>query len=624
MATSKCGSFRWPIPAVIVVASLAGPLNAQFIPIYGPRPATAGVEFDAFLAPHVNRFGVAAGSTLPIQAGVGHGTFGVTWRDSPFPATVLQDLGLDYLGGTETTVLGLNDAGTAVGSITKYTPGPDYFDNGIAAVRWDTATGSATELQYLGVFNPDLAGYAEAFAINNQGTTVGTAMQFDENGFQVSYPLAVAWPAGSNVPQKLGALANGLSEVSEANAISDNGTIVGFASYFDESGQTQGFNAVVRWDSGGSPTRLNDLGRGATPVAVNNAGAAVGIATKILGPDEWSDVPVIWNPLSTAAVELPTLGTGSHASGYVYDINNAGTSVGHSGKYDNEGTPIGIRPMRWSGNVAEELPILSSDPSAYSDSEALDINNFGEAVGYSSECDEFDCAEQAVMWRADGSIVNLNSLIDPNSGWGLHRATSISDTGWITGVGRDGSNIYAQHTFFLIHVPFDPVLPGDFNGDGLWTADDINRLVAELANATANLNYDVNGDGILNFSDLNAWLVVAGTNNLPSGNPYMFGDANLDGNVDNQDFLAWNANKFMSVAAWTAGDFNADGSVDGQDFLAWNNNKFQSSDRLGTTVVPEPSEWMIICLAGGLLLWPRGSKSAVTSIHWARGSSTRR
>ena len=66
--------------------------------------------------------------------------------------------------------------------------------------------------------------------------------------------------------------------------------------------------------------------------------------------------------------------------------------------------------------------------------------------------------------------------------------------------------------------------------------------------------------------------------NLPSGNAYLLGDANLDGVVDGQDFIIWNANKFTFTSAWSQGDFNADGTTDGQDFVIWNMFKFQESD----------------------------------------------
>ena len=117
------------------------------------------------------------------------------------------------------------------------------------------------------------------------------------------------------------------------------------------------------------------------------------------------------------------------------------------------------------------------------------------------------------------------------------------------------------------------IVTGDFNADGDLDLQDIDLLVAEIAAGSNTPFYDLTGDGIVNLDDRDAWLAIAGAANLPSGNPYLLGDANLDGVVDGQDFLVWNNNKFTSVAAWSAGDFNADGVVDGQDFLIWNDEQ---------------------------------------------------
>jgi hypothetical protein len=121
-------------------------------------------------------------------------------------------------------------------------------------------------------------------------------------------------------------------------------------------------------------------------------------------------------------------------------------------------------------------------------------------------------------------------------------------------------------------------IDGDFNDDGLYDLLDIDALVAEIAAATHNLLFDLTGDTLVNLADRDAWLAEAGAFNLPSGNPYLLGDANLDGVVDGSDFGIWNANKFTAVAAWGQGDFTADGSVDGSDFGVWNANKFTASD----------------------------------------------
>lgn len=131
-------------------------------------------------------------------------------------------------------------------------------------------------------------------------------------------------------------------------------------------------------------------------------------------------------------------------------------------------------------------------------------------------------------------------------------------------------------------VEFQPVvIDGDFDDDGNYSCADIDALVAEIVAGTHNTSYDLTGDAIVNDSDLDAWLAEAGAAELPSAAAYRRGDANLDGNVDAQDFTIWNMNKFTSAAAWCSADFNADGSVDGQDLLLWNANKFSSNDVSG-------------------------------------------
>ncbi len=145
------------------------------------------------------------------------------------------------------------------------------------------------------------------------------------------------------------------------------------------------------------------------------------------------------------------------------------------------------------------------------------------------------------------------------------------------------------------------VADGDFDADGTLDGLDIDSLVAQLAMATDNLVYDLTGDGLLNNDDLDRWLMLGGATNLASGNPYLPGDANLDGTVDGQDYIAWNANKFTATAAWSAGDFDADGLTDGSDFIIWNQHKFTSADAV---VVPEPAA-MVLFIGGFVLAFLR-------------------
>ena len=116
---------------------------------------------------------------------------------------------------------------------------------------------------------------------------------------------------------------------------------------------------------------------------------------------------------------------------------------------------------------------------------------------------------------------------------------------------------------------------GDFNGDGQWNCDDINLLTSEVVAGTNDAAFDLSGDGQVNLDDRDAWLAEAATENGLSS-AYPLGDFNLDGAVNGQDFLIWNANKFTNVDGYCSGDGNMDGVVDGADFIIWNTNKFTS------------------------------------------------
>ena len=163
----------------------------------------------------------------------------------------------------------------------------------------------------------------------------------------------------------------------------------------------------------------------------------------------------------------------------------------------------------------------------------------------------------------------------------------IIANGRATDVANDGSQIDGFFTQVL-NVVAGP--SGDFNNDGNLDCMDINALTAEIAAGTNTARFDLTNDGLVNLDDRDQWLVLGGAANLTSGNPYLLGDANLDGQVDGSDFGVWNANKFQTLAAWCSGDFNADGNIDGSDFGIWNTNKFRSSDA-ALNSVSHPVAW---------------------------------
>lgn len=154
----------------------------------------------------------------------------------------------------------------------------------------------------------------------------------------------------------------------------------------------------------------------------------------------------------------------------------------------------------------------------------------------------------------------------------------------------------------MIQIVPGVTVSGDFDQNGIYECADIDALVMQIFGGTNNPAFDLTGDGFVDLDDRDAWLAEAGAANLTSGNPYLPADFDLDGIVDGNDFLIWNANKFMPINEFCRGDTNADGVVDGLDFVEWNFFKFQSSDS-AVHQVPEPQTFMIYLMALLAGLW---------------------
>lgn len=157
-----------------------------------------------------------------------------------------------------------------------------------------------------------------------------------------------------------------------------------------------------------------------------------------------------------------------------------------------------------------------------------------------------------------------------------------------------GGVTHGFHTYEIYDILQFTLAP-DFNGDRRFDCIDVDSLVMEIVAGTNNAAFDLTGDGMVDLGDLDEWRAFVGAANLPSGNSYLRGDANLDGSVDVRDFNVWNDNKFTVTAAWCSGDFNADGDVDEQDLNIWNEHKFTPSDV--RTAVPEPAAGAFFILA---------------------------
>ena len=79
------------------------------------------------------------------------------------------------------------------------------------------------------------------------------------------------------------------------------------------------------------------------------------------------------------------------------------------------------------------------------------------------------------------------------------------------------------------------------------------------------------------------------------------GDFDADGDVDADDFSAWQNNYATATGATLAdGDADTDGDVDGDDFLTWQANYAPSTSASSQSTVPEPTAFFLALIAIGI------------------------
>ena len=145
-------------------------------------------------------------------------------------------------------------------------------------------------------------------------------------------------------------------------------------------------------------------------------------------------------------------------------------------------------------------------------------------------------------------------------------------------------SIELSGTAFAISDPIVATLRGDFDGDGVVGFADINTLSAAVRIQSADLMFDLDNNGKVEFADREVWVETI-------ANTY-FGDANLDGEFNSSDFvLVFRANEYqddvVGNSVWETGDWNGDGDFDSSDFVAaFQSNAFEKGPR--PAVVPEP------------------------------------
>lgn len=134
----------------------------------------------------------------------------------------------------------------------------------------------------------------------------------------------------------------------------------------------------------------------------------------------------------------------------------------------------------------------------------------------------------------------------------------------------------------------------DLNGSQSCTVDDMDLLLYDgLANGGT--QFDLDGSGTVDLADVDAWLSIAGQENI--GVAYVSGDTDLDGDVDAADLNNVGQNwQATDATSWGQGDFDGSAVVDAGDLNSVGLNWQHGVPAAASAVVPEPSSLRLMAV----------------------------
>jgi probable HAF family extracellular repeat protein len=231
----------------------------------------------------------------------------------------------------------------------------------------------------------------------------------------------------------------------QAYGINNGGTIVG--SMFVTTPDDTYMHAYTL--SGGTLTDLGTLpyGDGSRAFAINSHGDVVGAAANVFNgaPNRPEDPFIYHDGVMTGLGNLG--GPWSGAS----SINDRGDVVGFLGLNSLPGDPGELYPTTAFLYANGEMNVIGGVAPPWS-SLASDINNAGQVVGSF----RFSPGLDHGFLYENGEMVDLNTLIDPASGWTITDAAAINDLQQIAAQACRGGACQAVRLDLVPAVPEPP------------------------------------------------------------------------------------------------------------------------------------------------------------------------
>jgi probable HAF family extracellular repeat protein len=314
--------------------------------------------------------------------------FAVAALAAPLLAAADPRYAVTTVAGAGSWANDLNNAGQVVG----------YLQAGSASHAFVYTSGVLADIGTLGGAD------SGANAINDLGQVVGNSATAGGafNGFVYSGGVMSALSAAPYM---------------QAYGINNSGTIVGsmFVTTPEDS-----YRHAYTLSSGGALTDLGTLSYGdsSTGIAINNSGVVVGAAANAFnGAPNYPEDPFVYQ--GGVMTGLGNLGGPWSAA---LSVNDHGQVVGYLGIDSLPGNPGELYPTTAYLYAGASLHIIGG-LFANGVSIASDINNLGQVVGSARGPDGLSHA----FLYADGAMLDLNTLIDPASGWTITDASAIND-----------------------------------------------------------------------------------------------------------------------------------------------------------------------------------------------------
>ena len=236
------------------------------------------------------------------------------------------------------------------------------------------------------------------------------------------------------------------------------------------------------------------------------------------------------------------------------------------------------RPIEFDVNgdtdMADQLVVENPDPNVYTTILDIDGATFQiAAIGALADGDTFDIIE-ADQILGTPIITSLN----PAQTWSF-----VASTGQI----RLGG-----------------ILLGDYNGNSLLDAEDLDLQAIQMNSPSPDLAYDLTGDGKVDYADRQFWVEDASVKNS------WIGDADLNGEFSSGDMVQVFVRGLYETgnpAGWEDGDWNGDTKFGSGDMVAafvgggYEKGLKPGGPKAAVSAVPEPSS-VLLALLGVLSL----------------------